>query len=149
MYSLWKATNEVGYAFIQSQITDEIYASSVPISSNTNAGHYLIELITSYENEYLNDDNQYQVKAVVGNYFLSGDSFAMSMGPDSYIYSHTGIPITLTNVKVRILNPITKEPLSDIGPNSTIYLQIYKEIKLNQNALEKIPRKKKGKGIKK
>lgn len=147
LYSLYKASAEVGYAFVQSQVTDEIYASSVPISSNTNAGHYLIELITSYQNEYLNDEDQYQVKAVVGNYFLSGDSFAMSMGPDSYIYSHMGIPITLTNIKVRILNPITKEPLSDIGPNSTIYLQIYKEIKAEEDAPpdEKNPRKKTGK----
>jgi hypothetical protein len=51
------------------------------------------------------------------------------MGPDSYIYQHKGVPISLTQFKIRILNPVTKQPAENIGENSTIYLQITKQEK--------------------
>jgi hypothetical protein len=119
--------------FSDSTITDGIVASNVPISSNTNAGHYLIELHCSYTNEYITQDKNYQVKAIIGNYFLSGDSFCMSMGPDSYVYQHMGEPTVLTSLKIRILNPITKLPAEELGNNSTVYLQITKEKPVNDN----------------
>jgi hypothetical protein len=115
------------YDFQTSTITETIKCSLPPISSTTNGGHYLIELITSYNNEYYNDEKNYQIKAVIGTFYLSGDSFVMSMGPDSYIYQHHGEPAQLSSCKIRILNPITKEPAGELGANSTIYLQITKE----------------------
>ena len=116
------------YDFQTSTTTETIKGSLPPISSTTNGGHYLIELITSYNNEYYNDEKNYQIKAVIGTFYLSGDSFVMSMGPDSYIYQHKGEPAQLSSCKIRILNPVTKEPAIELGANSTIYLQITKEI---------------------
>jgi hypothetical protein len=130
--------SKVGYNFVQSNITDEVIFSNVPISSTTNAGHFLIN-IDGYQNEYINDKEKMNIKATISNFYLSGDSFTSSLGPDSYIYTHHGIPMSLNQLKVSILNPVTKEPADNIGQNSTIYLQVYKNIKdeLNQNETEK------------
>jgi hypothetical protein len=122
---LTEAVNQ--YYFETSDTTEPIKASLPPISSDTNGGHYLIDLHCSYVNDFITQDKNYQVKAVVGNYFLSGDSFAMSMGPDSFVYQHKGEAISLSSVKIRILNPITKLPETNLGTNSTVYLQITKE----------------------
>jgi hypothetical protein len=129
--------NTTAFNFNTSTVTEPIKAINPPISSNNNAGHYLIELQCSYVNEYVNQDKNYQVKAIVGNYFLSGDSFCMSMGPDSYVYQHNGLPTALSAVKVRILNPVTKEPALELGNNSCVYLQITKEKPVNTNEKQK------------
>lgn len=127
------AVNDI-YDFQTSTTTETIKGSNPPISSTKNGGHYLIELITSYNNEYYNDEKNYQIKAVIGTFYLSGDSFVMSMGPDSYIYQHQGEPAQLSSCKIRILNPITKEPAGELGENSTIYLQITKEKDLQKQS---------------
>lgn len=125
------------YSFMDSQITDEIYFSNVPVSSTTNAGHYLVD-IQAYDNTYVNDNELYSIKATVSNFYLSGDSFTSTLGPDPYIYTHQGVPISLSSIKVRILNPITKENADNVGDNSTIYLQVYKA----QQKLQVEPEKK-------
>ena len=51
----------------------------------------------------------------------------MTNGSDSYVYVHRGEPINLSSVTVRLLNPITKQEATNIGPNSTIYIMITKE----------------------
>lgn len=115
------------YDFSQSDVTEELVALNVPTSSNTSAGHYLVELQCAYVSDYINQEKNYQVKAIIGNYFLSGDSFCMSMGPDSFMHQHQGVPLAISSIKVRLLNPVTKEPATNLGANSTIYLQITKE----------------------
>lgn len=118
-----------GYQFDTSSLTDEIYFSSVPISSNTNAGHYLIEINYGADEGYINKDKTMMIKGVIGSFYLSGDSFVQSMGPDSIVYNpHNGVPFVLNTLNVRILNPVTKQP-ETLGPNSTIYLQVSREIK--------------------
>lgn len=127
IYAADVVENKKTYTFDESQATEEIVATNPPISSTTNAGHFLIELQNVHNSSYINQDKFYNIKAIIGNYFLSGDSFTMSMGPDSYIYQHKGQPMPLSSFKVRILNPVTKEVADNIGPNSTIYLQVTKE----------------------
>lgn len=127
--------------FNTSTTTVPLNFSSEPVSSVNNAGHYLVELICSYSNnEYINATQSYQVKAIVGTYYLSSDSFCLTNGPDSYIYQHKGEPINLSSITVRLLNPITKQEATNIGPNSTIYLMITKEV---QQQLQPPPEQKK------
>jgi hypothetical protein len=116
------------FVFNISTTTIPINFSNQPISSVNNAGHYLVELICAYSNnEYINATQNYQVKAIVGTYYLSSDSFCMTNGSDSYVYQHRGEPINLSSITVRLLNPITKQEATNIGPNSTIYIMITKE----------------------
>lgn len=119
-----------GYNFMDSDITDEIFASSVPVSSLTNAGHYLVDIL-GYDTNYINDNSTYNIKASVSNFYLSGDSFTSTLGPDPYVYIHEGVSTSMSQLKVRILNPVTKEGADNVGPNSTIYLQIIKAPKNN------------------
>jgi hypothetical protein len=118
-----------GYDFQNSNITDEIFATEVPISSTTSAGHFELELICGYNTEYISQQRDYNIKEIIGNYFYTSDSFSMTLGPSSIIYTHVGVPITLQSLTCRILNPVTKELEQNLGNNSTIYLQIVKEPK--------------------
>jgi hypothetical protein len=106
-----------------------INASTAPISSTTNAGHYLIEINNIHLSDYWNNEKSYNIKGMVSNFFLSSDNFILSGSPDSLIYIHSGAPLTLTSMKCIILNPVTKRPAENLGPNSSIYLQITKEKK--------------------
>jgi len=130
--------SKTGYTFIQSNTTDEIVFSNEATQSITNAGHYLID-VKGYENNFIGEDKDYQIKAVIGNYFLSGDSFCQSLAPDSISVVHEGVSFNLSRIQVRILNPITKDLEVNVGPNSTIYLQIIKVPK--QNQVKKIEKK--------
>jgi hypothetical protein len=120
------------FFFQQSTVTEPIKATNPPTSSDTNGGHYLIDLQCSYVNEYVNQDKNYQIKGIISTFYLSSDSFTCSMGPDSYVYQHQGLATALSGFKIRILNPVTKLPADSLGPNSTIYLQITKEKPVNQ-----------------
>jgi hypothetical protein len=113
-----------GYQFSQSDNSTSLLASNFPITSQTNSGHWLVE-ITGWLSDYVNESKLMMVKAIVGNY-LYGNSFSQTLGPDSLIYTHHGMPLSLTNLSIRILNPVTKQasPNYIIGPNSSIYLQI-------------------------
>ena len=120
-----------GYQFSQSDNSTSILASNFPITSQTNSGHWLVE-ITGWLSDYVNETKLMMVKAIVGNY-LYGNSFSQTLGPDSQIYTHHGVPLSLSQLSIRILNPVTKLPSPNyiIGPNSSIYLQI-----VNHHAIE-------------
>lgn len=120
-----------GYQFTQSDNSTSLLASNFPITSQTNSGHWLVE-ISGWLSDYVNESKLMMVKAIVGNY-LYGNSFSQTLGPDSLIYTHHGMPLSLTNISIRILNPVTKQasPNYIIGPNSSIYLQI-----VNNHAIE-------------
>ena len=113
-----------GYQFSQSDNSTSILASNFPTTSQSNSGHWLVE-ITGWLSDYVNETKLMMVKAIVGNY-LYGNSFSQTLGPDSLIYTHHGVPLSLTQLSIRILNPVTKQPSPNyiIGPNSSIYLQI-------------------------
>lgn len=113
-----------GYYFSQSDNFTNLSGSSFPISSPYNSGHYLVD-ISAWNLDYINENKLLCVKTIVGNYFYS-ENFAMTLAPDSAMYVHNGLPITLSGINIRILNSITKEPASNLGGNSCIYLQIVK-----------------------
>ena len=121
--------NASTYVFTDSNTSMNINASSAPISSTTNAGHYLIEINNIHLSDYWNNEKSYNIKGMVSNFFLSSDNFILSGSPDSLVYIHSGAPLTLTSMKISILNPVTKRPAENLGPNSSIYLQITKERK--------------------
>jgi hypothetical protein len=112
-----------GYNFVQSSNFNNLIASSNPLISLTNAGHYLLE-INGWNSGYVNQNNILNVKCLIGSYLMSSDSFAQTLGNDGTYYTHYGLPYNLSSLKIRILNPITKEPAQNIGANSSIYLQI-------------------------
>jgi hypothetical protein len=119
-----------GYYLTQSNNFTNLSGSSFPISSPYNSGHYLVD-ISAWNLDYVNENKLLCVKTIVGNYFYS-ENFAMTLAPDSAIYTHSGLPMSLSGVNIRILNAITKEPASNLGTNSCIYLQIVKRQTIEQ-----------------
>lgn len=117
------------YNLRQSSATVPVVASNAPISNINNAGHYLIELNGCYVSNFINQNNTFQIKGIIGSFYLSNDSFVQSVGPDSLIYVHSGASINISSINIRILNPITKKVERNLGSNSVIYLQVSKEKK--------------------
>jgi len=112
--------------YYEVQTTHSIDAVNPPLNP-FDSGHYLVE-ITGFQSEFINNIGKKEVKALISNYFINQNSFATSNGSDTYIYAHQGEPIQLSSLKVRILNPVTGQEQALLGPNSSIYLQVNKEI---------------------
>jgi len=105
-------------------------------SDNTDAGHYLI-CIEGYGGSYLLTDNdKLNVKSLVSTYYTGPNSFVSNNLADSALYEHIGSPMKIQNFKVRILNAFTGEEVENLGPNSSIYLEITKN--LNKNNISNI-----------
>lgn len=105
--------------------TNSIYAKSAPQNPN-DCGHVLIEL-QAWNMAFINETDYKQVKAVVSNYFISANSFVSQIGPESFVYYHLGNSLTISTVKVRILNPKTLEEYPLLGPNSSVYVQFVRQ----------------------
>ncbi len=112
--------------FYEVQNTNTIDAASIPLAPSA-AGFWLVE-ITGYSSEFITDIEKMEVKAIVNGYFSQGGAFATTNGSDSYSYRHAGQPIQLSNLKIRILNPITGQEDKTLGPNNSVYLEISKQI---------------------
>ena len=91
---------------------------------NSDSGYYLIELVgltTSYAT-----DNGNQLSSVMNiaskNYNQSGYITAYADGSVPFI--NTGEPFTLTNIKVRILDPLTKKVVTTLGNKNSVFVQI-------------------------
>jgi len=120
--------------YFQVENTNALNARSIPTIRDS-TGHYLVE-ITGYNSNFIDDKSKYEIKAIVSTYWLSPGSFVSSPFPSAYNFFGTGSPLTLSNIKVRILNPFTMSE-AIVGPNSSIYLQVNKM--LSEQAVQQIP----------
>lgn len=114
----------------QVQSVNAIQAINPPLSQISNTGHYLIE-ISSYKNttkDFINEQSVFNVKAIVSSYYVSAGSFISSQLPDFFQVEHIGETITLNNFRIRILDPITMEEATELGGNSSVYLQLNKSL---------------------
>jgi hypothetical protein len=110
-----------GYNLVSQPNTEPISASSLPVSSLTAGGHFLIE-INAYPVDYIDNEGFRLIKAIVSTYYFA-ESFASSL-EDSLIYQHIGENMVLQSIGVRILNPTTKQESKNLGTNSSVYLQV-------------------------
>ena len=109
--------------YFEVQNTNTLNAVKIP-TVRDQTGHFLIE-ITGYNGVYLDDKSKREIKSIVSSYFVSQGSFVAQVFPESYNYYHVGSPISLSNLKIRILDPFTMEE-AQIGPNSSVYIQVNK-----------------------
>ena len=88
-------------------------------------GNILIEIVGYGSGSELQDKDAFAIKSIVSLYYLTGNTFLSSTG-DGYTYYHLStIPQTISSLKVRFLNPITKQKLTNIlGKNNCVYLNI-------------------------
>jgi hypothetical protein len=117
-------TTQIQNLYFEVESTNSLDAVRIP-EQRDNAGHILIE-ITAYPSIYLDDNAKREIKSIVSNYYVSAGSFISGSFSDSYSYYHVGSPMTISNLKIRILSPVTMLELANLGPNSSVYLQINK-----------------------
>lgn len=102
--------------------------TTFPLSAGTrllkNNGHYLIELgFSATKQKYLfKDSDMSHVFGIVSAQYVS-NGYVTGFSDSAIPYTHEGRPFTLQNIRVRILDPSTKQPVS-LGPNSTLYMEV-------------------------
>jgi len=114
-------TTQLQNNYFTVETTNALNAEKIP-EQRDNAGHYLLE-VTGYNGIYLDDNSKREIKSVISTYYVSSNSFISTPYPESYTYYHVGAPMSLSNIKVRILNPFNLEEAT-IGPNSSVYLEV-------------------------
>ena len=124
-----------GFSVAESNITIQITASNPAKSSNQNTGHFLLDL-SSYPSNYVNNQKTYNIKSIIGNYYLSQNSFCEGTY-EPLIYQHIGEPIVLSRIDVKIMSPYTKQAATNLGTNSSVYLQITNQIQPLQQTEQK------------
>ncbi len=105
-------------------MTTPIFGAKTLAEITDTTGYFLIE-ITGYNNDSRvigNSDVASSISAIVSRYYAS-TSFTNGYEQDSIIYQHIGESITVSDLRVRILDP-NKLPAFGIGNNSTVFLQI-------------------------
>lgn len=100
----------------------------------SNAGYYLLELSNIQTTEYMDDsETRIGIFALISkNYDTSG--YITVYGGSEILTINSGNPYLLQSIRVRILDPNSKLPLSNalIGLNNSIYLEILTPSQLPQ-----------------
>jgi len=117
-------TTQLQNNYFAVESTNSLDAVRIPTVKDQ-TGHYLIE-ITAYPSIYLDDYAKREIKSIVSTYYVSQGAFVSGVFPDSYSYYHVGAPMTISNLKIRLLEPFTMEEIVNIGPNNSVYIQISK-----------------------
>jgi len=110
--------------------TNALQAIQIPLSQTNGSGHYFVE-ITGYNNnvnDFVNDNSIYAIKSIVASYYVSPNSFITQPFADSALYEHIGETKYINTFRVRLLDPLTMLPAAPLGPNSSVYLQLGKQI---------------------
>jgi hypothetical protein len=109
-----------------------ILAANSSLNQQFSFGYFLVEVNAKFENDfYTINQNRGNIKAIVSRYY-SLDSYTSGNEQGSVVYTHEGPPLTLSSFACRILNS-DKELATNIGEDSTIFLEIVKAPKAEKN----------------
>jgi hypothetical protein len=113
---------DAALGFIASNTTLPILGSLRDLNPQS---HYLLEVsFGAGAQSYIFPSGQLShVFAIVSGQYIQ-DGIVTGFQDSGIPYMHNSQPFALNNIKVRILDPSTKQPLTILGNNSTIYLQI-------------------------
>jgi hypothetical protein len=98
------------------------------VSVNLRGGYFLIEVLGMFRNQggYIDaDENRARIAAVVSTQYDSNNSIT-GFSDSGIPYVHRGTSYLITEATVRILDPLTKKPVTSLGENNTIWIQIEK-----------------------
>ncbi len=117
--------NKILYSAVETTIS---LAAKIVFSDFTDTGHALVSIEGYNGSILLTNNDKLNVKSLVSTYYTGPNAFITNSLSDSAIYEHVGMPMKLQNFKTRILSPYTQKELTNLGPNSSIYLEITKTI---------------------
>ena len=110
--------------------TNPVSAIQIPLSQTNSTGHYFVEIVgyNNNTNDFVNDDSIYAIKSIVSAYYVSPNSFITQPFADTAVYQHIGDTQYINKFRVRLLDPISMQPASPLGTNSSVYLQLGRQI---------------------
>jgi len=110
--------------------TNPLLGIQNPLSQTNGSGHYFVEVVgyNNNVNDFVNDNSIYAIKSIVASYYVSPNSFITLPFQDTAVYEHIGDTQYINKFRVRLLDPLTMKPASPLGPNSSVYLQIGKQM---------------------
>jgi hypothetical protein len=117
--------NKILYSSVE---TTNSLAAKIVFSDFTDTGHALVSIEGYNGSVLLTNNDKLNVKSLVSTYYTGPNAFITNSLSDSAIYEHVGMPMKLQNFKTRILSPYTQKELTNLGPNSSIYLEITKTL---------------------
>jgi hypothetical protein len=110
--------------------TNPLQAIQIPLSQTNGSGHYFVEIVgyNNNTNDFVNDNSIYAIKSIVAAYYVSPNSFITQPFADTAVYEHIGDTVYLNKFKVRLLDPLNMKQAAPLGPNSSVYLQLGRQI---------------------
>ena len=117
--------NKILYSAVE---TTNSLAAKIVFSDFTDTGHALVSIEGYNGSILLTNVDKLNVKSLVSTYYTGPNAFITNSSSDSAIYEHIGMPMKLQNFKTRILSPYTGKELANLGPNTSIYLEVTKTI---------------------
>jgi hypothetical protein len=91
--------------------------------ASINDTFYLVEINIGNEVFSYRGDINNQIRAIIGAYYQESN-WVQGYSSDSIVYEHVGDDQTISKIKIRILDPNTKQPIKTLGNNSFVYVQI-------------------------
>ena len=99
------------------------------ITINQVGGYFLIEVLNVFRSTggYIdNSENRRSISAIVSTQMDNNNCITGYSDGDTAGYVHRGASYLISSAVVRILNPLTKQPVTTLGVNNCIWLQIDK-----------------------
>lgn len=102
--------------------------SAVPIVAQSykqgESSYYLLQIDGLNHNKYYDGQEwRNNIQSVISKQY-NNNSMVTSYSSDAVPYVHQGMPYQLANLKVSILDPLTKQPVQNLGENNSIFIQI-------------------------
>jgi hypothetical protein len=115
--------------------------SAVSAPNPVDAGYYLID-IQGLSSNYLNDNRSFSSILSISSRQNDQYGYITVYDDGSIQFVNTGLPFLLSHIRIRILDPITKQPASLLGSSNTVFLE---HIPVEQQPLQLPERRRKGK----
>ncbi len=113
---------------------------------NLSGGYYIVEILgVTPRNAGVIDNKQInpKISAIVSTQY-STDNIVTGYSDSGIDYIHYGNPYNISEAMVRILDPKTMQPVSDLGTNNTIFLQVVKQ---QPNAVQQAAQQQQAKAV--
>ena len=90
-------------------------------------GFYRIECVANFESNYLVPNQRLgAVTGIVSKNYNTMDFITGYGGDSALAYTHSGETLALNNINIRIIDPKTEKEAEQLGPNSTVFLELIK-----------------------
>lgn len=127
---LWYAEQPITPAFSSTiDTTINIVAQKSFSEIQNKFSHFLLSCSLQYTVDYVGSDNYFNIQGIINKYMSYG-AYVYSSSDGAIQYQHTGAPITLKSIGIRLLKSDKTKDIT-LGPDNTIIFEIVKSSQQN------------------